>query len=212
MRHLQNQAFPMRYAKNIAKPYAFAALQEQIQTCTKCKSCKKCHNEPTLWGNPNATLLIVLSWPDASYDELSYLDTAFTHYNVDKEILAFTYAAHCNGYLREKSRPPYRQEIEQCVGYTKAAIDIIEPLAILCLSTISSNLFYKQSLSDSIKEPSYIQNIPIFTTYPPSYILNLYYNKNDLYNSKHEEFYTNIKRALDYLEEKYPELVIYKED
>lgn len=206
---LQNQAFPMRYAKNMAKPYAFAALQKQIQACTKCKGCKKCHNEPTLWGNPNATLLIMLAWPNSNYDEITYLESAFSYYNVDKDILAFAYTAHCCGYLEG---PPYREEIEICAEYTRSAIDIIEPLAILCLSTFSSNLFYKQSLSDSIKEPSFIQNIPIFTTYPPSYILNLRDNNNDLYNSKHQDFYLNIKRALDYLEQKYPELVIYKEE
>ena len=212
MHNLHNQAFPMRYAKNIAKPYAFTALQKQIEACTKCKSCKKCNTGYTLWGNPNATLLIILSWPDASGNELMYLNTVLDYYNVDTDILAFTYAAHCNGYYHEKMRPPYMQEIQKCAQYTREAIDIIEPLAILCMSTISSNLFYKQSLSDSIKEPSFISNIPIFTTYPPSYILNLYDTHNSTYETKHQEFYTQIKQVLDYLETNYPELALYKRD
>ena len=210
MMNLRNQAFPMRYAKNLAKPYAFCALQKQIKQCTKCEHCRKTE-ELTLWGSSNATLLVILSWPDMSLNETALLKNVFDFYKVDPDILAFTYAYHCNAYSSHHIRPPFRQEIENCVAYTHQAIDIIEPLAILCLSSISSNLFYRQSLSDSIKEPTFIQNIPIFTTYPPSYILNLYNSKNSLYESKNIEFYTNIKRALDYLEEKYPKLAIYKE-
>ena len=210
MHRLLSQPYPMRYAINQAKPYAFKSLQERIKCCKKCSQCKKCDHAYTLWGNYNATLLIILTWPDKTQDELTYLQTALDYYGVDPDILAFTYAFHCNGYSGHQVRPPYAKEIEQCSKYTKEAIEIIEPLAILCMSTIANNLFYKQGIDDSVKQPSFIHDIPIFTTYPPSYILNLYKNHNILYKDKHEEFFKQIKCVLDYLETTYPKLALYK--
>lgn len=208
---IKQQKFPMRYAKNVAKPYAFQALQQQIQACHQCPHCQKTNeHEPTLWGNPNATLLILLSWPDSSNDEKDYLQTALDYFQIDPDILAFGYACHCHGITYEEIRPPFLEEVKQCATYTQTALDIIEPLAVLCLSTFSSNLFYKQSLSDSIKEPSFIHNIPIFTTYPPSYILNLRYNQKNLFEAKHQAFYDTIQDTLTYLEKHYPNLALYQ--
>lgn len=202
---LLNEPYPLEIAKQIAKPIAMNQFNKRALSCKCCEKCTKTV-EQFLWGNPNGTVLVLFSSPESLAIEQVYLNNALEGFDIDPSILSYAYAIQ-----GEIECTPTQTLLTKCSKFLEEAIEIIEPVSILCLSTYATSFFNTKHLDDNISSAHYLRGIGVYTTYPPAHLLTLHNKESHLFEEKQKLFYEAVYNCFEETAKRYPNLCIYKE-
>ena len=162
------------------------ALRDRAMVCVKCPNLAASRKN-VVWGvgDINSPLMFVGEAPGADEDEQGepFVGRAGQLLTKIIEAMGFTrqtvYIANilkCRPDTPGQSagnRPPTPEEIQRCLPYLNAQIDLIQPKAIVALgATAVAGLFGKSAPISKIRG-SYMtfRNIPVMPTFHPSYLL-----------------------------------------
>jgi uracil-DNA glycosylase len=163
-----------------------AALRERAIVCVKCPNLASSRKN-VVWGvgDINSPLMFVGEAPGADEDEQGepFVGRAGQLLSKIIEAMGFTretvYIANilkCRPDTPGQSagnRPPTPEEIQRCLPYLNAQIDLIQPKAIVALgATAVAGLFGKSAPISKIRGSFMtFRNIPVMPTFHPSYLL-----------------------------------------
>jgi DNA polymerase len=163
-----------------------AALRERAMVCVKCPNLANSRKN-VVWGvgDINSPLMFVGEAPGADEDEQGepFVGRAGQLLTKIIEAMGFTrQTAYIANILKCRpdtpgqsagNRPPTPEEIQRCLPYLNAQIDLIQPKAIVALgATAVAGLFGKAAPISKIRG-SFMEfrGIPVMPTFHPSYLL-----------------------------------------
>jgi uracil-DNA glycosylase family 4 len=163
-----------------------AALRERAIVCVKCPNLASSRKN-VVWGvgDINSPIMFVGEAPGADEDEQGepFVGRAGQLLTKIIEAMGFTretvYIANilkCRPDTPGQSagnRPPTPEEIQRCLPYLNAQIDLIQPKAIVALgATAVAGLFGKSAPISKIRgQFMTFRGIPVMPTFHPSYLL-----------------------------------------
>jgi DNA polymerase len=163
-----------------------AALREKVLVCTKCAHLAEFRHSVVFGvGNPNADLMFVGEAPGADEDMRGepFVGKAGELLTRIIETMGFTrstvYIANvlkCRPDMPKGSsgnRPPTPEEMQTCLPYLRAQIEIIQPKAMVALGgTAMRGLFGTSEPMKSLRGRWHsFGDIPVMATFHPSYLL-----------------------------------------
>lgn len=204
----KNPPNPMQYVKDLVKPYAISKLNDCIK---ECKDCKICKNEKSYgYGNTNASILIISSYQHAYIKQCrDFFVDMVDYFNGNMEDYYFIDAVSCKPITNNILRPPYKEEVINCSVFVEQTINIIEPLAIVCVNSLATSLFNKKRFVDNLEEMGVFNNTPVFTIYPIECVIDYCAKNNPLYEEKQYEIYSQFEKLVLFFKEKYPDLKLF---
>ena len=162
------------------------ALRERAMVCVKCPNLAA-SRKTVVWGvgDINSPVMFVGEAPGADEDEQGepFVGRAGQLLSKIIEAMGFTrdtvYIANilkCRPDTPGQSagnRPPTPEEIQRCLPYLNAQIDLIQPKAIVALgATAVAGLFGKSAPISKIRgQFMEFRGIPVMPTFHPSYLL-----------------------------------------
>ncbi|HUS36961.1 MAG TPA: uracil-DNA glycosylase [Verrucomicrobiae bacterium] len=163
-----------------------AALRERAMVCVKCPNLAN-SRKSVVWGvgDINSPIMFVGEAPGADEDEQGepFVGRAGQLLSKIIEAMGFSrdtvYIANilkCRPDTPGQSagnRPPTPEEIQRCLPYLNAQIDLIQPKAIVALgATAVAGLFGKSAPISKIRgQFMEFRGIPVMPTFHPSYLL-----------------------------------------
>lgn len=163
-----------------------AALRERAMVCVKCPNLANSRKN-VVWGvgDINSPIMFVGEAPGADEDEQGepFVGRAGQLLSKIIEAMGFSrdtvYIANilkCRPDTPGQSagnRPPTPEEIQRCLPYLNAQIDLIQPKAIVALgATAVAGLFGKSAPISKIRgQFMEFRGIPVMPTFHPSYLL-----------------------------------------
>lgn len=211
---------PLQYVHDIVREYAHSKLNGHILNCQDCPIC----NGPKSLaiGNSNASILIIgESAPGDEYPEAQsispfgdkeqeILDKVFELLHVNTNEIFYINAVNCWSHKQDGNgkvkRTPHKKEVENCSLFVDYAIKLVQPLVIILLGGIALNLFYKEAISTARGNWIEVRGIPAMPTYHPGYFLKIEGKKDsDIIEMQKWDFYNDIKKAFQYIQETYPD-------
>jgi DNA polymerase len=163
-----------------------AALRERAIICVKCPNLANSRKN-VVWGvgDINSPLMFVGEAPGADEDEQGepFVGRAGQLLTKIIEAMGFTReTAYIANILKCRpdtpgqsagNRPPTPEEIQRCLPYLNAQIDLIQPKAIVALgATAVAGLFGKSAPISKIRGSFMtFRGIPVMPTFHPSYLL-----------------------------------------
>jgi uracil-DNA glycosylase family 4 len=163
-----------------------AALREKVLVCTKCAHLAEFRHSVVFGvGNPNADLMFVGEAPGADEDMRGepFVGRAGELLTRIIETMGFTrstvYIANvlkCRPDMPKGSsgnRPPTPEEMQTCLPYLRAQIEIIQPKVMVALGGIAMRgLFGTSEPMKSLRGRWHsFGDIPVMATFHPSYLL-----------------------------------------
>jgi DNA polymerase len=163
-----------------------AALREKVLVCTKCAHLAEFRHSVVFGvGNPSADLMFVGEAPGADEDMRGepFVGKAGELLTRIIETMGFTrstvYIANvlkCRPDMPKGSsgnRPPTPEEMQTCLPYLRAQIEIIQPKAMVALGgTAMRGLFGTSEPMKSLRGRWHsFGDIPVMATFHPSYLL-----------------------------------------
>jgi uracil-DNA glycosylase family 4 len=163
-----------------------AALRETVLVCTKCAHLAEFRHSVVFGvGNPNAELMFVGEAPGADEDLRGepFVGKAGELLTRIIETMGFTrsevYIANvlkCRPDMPKGSsgnRPPTPEEMQTCLPYLRAQIEIIQPKVIVALGGVAmKGLFGTSEPMKSLRGRWHsFGDIPVMATFHPSYLL-----------------------------------------
>jgi uracil-DNA glycosylase family 4 len=163
-----------------------AALRERAMVCVKCPNLANSRKN-VVWGvgDINAPIMFVGEAPGADEDEQGepfvgragqLLSKIIEAMGFSRETVYIANILKCRPDTPGQSagnRPPTPEEIQRCLPYLNAQIDLIQPKAIVALgATAVAGLFGKSAPISKIRG-SFMEfrGIPVMPTFHPSYLL-----------------------------------------
>ncbi len=122
-------------------------LDELKAVCNTCKKCPLCETRTNVVfgsGNANAKILFIGEAPGKSEDEQGLPFVGASGKLLDKYLDAIglsredAYIANILKCRPPNNRDPKPEEEEQCIGYLREQLRIINPTVIVCLGRISA--------------------------------------------------------------------------
>jgi uracil-DNA glycosylase family 4 len=182
------EASPIILANNQDKAAAIAELRQRALVCQKCPSLVSSRKNVVFGvGSIDAQLMFVGEAPGADEDIQGepfvgragqLLTKIIQTTGLEREQVYIANILKCRPDTPEQSygnRPPKPEEMERCLPYLHAQIDLIKPRAIVALgATAVDGLFGKvpgigiTKLRGKWRE---YRGIPVMPTYHPSYLL-----------------------------------------
>lgn len=172
----------------LSKTQALAELQERASVCVKCPNLANSRTN-VVWGvgNIDANLMFIGEAPGAEEDEQGepfvgkagqLLTKIIQTMGLSRETVFIANILKCRPDTPGQSygnRPPTPKEIENCLPYLHAQIDLIKPKIIVALGATSvDGLFGKVPGMGITKMRGHwreYRGIPVMPTYHPSYLL-----------------------------------------
>ncbi len=163
-----------------------APLQEQVRVCTKCPHLARSRTQTVFGvGNANADLMFIGEAPGADEDARGepFVGRAGQLLTRIIETMGFTradvYIANvlkCRPDMPAGSsgnRPPTPQEMQTCLPYLAAQIEIIRPKVLVALgaTAVEGLLGFRGTMRDLRGRWHSYENTPLMITYHPSYLL-----------------------------------------
>jgi uracil-DNA glycosylase family 4 len=180
------EAAPIVVTPSGDKAADIAALRERAMVCVKCPNLASSRKN-VVWGvgDINAPVMFVGEAPGADEDEQGepFVGRAGQLLSKIIEAMGFSrdtvYIANilkCRPDTPGQSagnRPPTPEEIQRCLPYLNAQIDLIQPKAIVALgATAVAGLFGKSAPISKIRgQFMEFRGIPVMPTFHPSYLL-----------------------------------------
>ena len=225
-----NPANPISFVHNIVKPLANEQLNNYILECEDCNICN-CTKTITK-GNPNASIMIIgesSSEEQQGTDSIhpfenpsgALLSRALAKLNVNEDEIFYINSVNCfphrvNGDKLIK-RSPTKTERTNCKAFLDYAIKIVEPLLIICLGGVATNGINeeigKQNISKIRGEYFNYRGIRVMPTYHPGYFIELDKSgklDEETIASYQWDFFNDLEKAFNDLNDEYPELEIIK--
>lgn len=204
----KNPPNPMQYVKDLVKPYAIDKLNEYIKLCKDCEICK--NKKSYGYGNPNASILVISSYQHVYVKECkAFFEEMVEYFNGNIEDYYFVNAVSCKPITNGILRPPCKKEVINCSVFVEQYINIIEPLAIICVNSLATSLFNKKRFSDNLEEMGVFNQVPVFTIYPIECIVDYFVKDNPLYEEKQLEIYKQFEKLVSFFNEKYTDLNLF---
>lgn len=221
---------PISFVHNLVKPYAKQKLDNYILECEDC--CNICKTQKTITkGNPNASILIIgeSSTEDQQNCENTYpfnnesgelLAKALKNLKVNTDQLFFINSVNCFPHREHNGtkikRAPTKTERTNCKVFLDYAIKMVEPLLIICLGGVATNDINeeigKQNISKIRGQYFMYHGINVIPTYHPGYFIELEKSKRldeETIIDYQWDFYYDLEKAFNDLQEQYPDLNIF---
>jgi uracil-DNA glycosylase family 4 len=163
-----------------------AALRERAMVCVKCSNLASSRKN-VVWGvgDINSPIMFVGEAPGADEDEQGepfvgragqLLTKIIEAMGFSRETVYIANILKCRPDTPGQNagnRPPTPEEIQRCLPYLNAQIDLIQPKAIIALgATAVAGLFGKSAPISKIRGAFMtFRNIPVMPTFHPSYLL-----------------------------------------
>lgn len=174
-----------RKSKSKAQVPRFKSLEDVQSWLGDCKRCGLCKERDKLVfgsGNPKAKLMFVGEGPGANEDKtgLPFVGRAGDLLNKILEAMGMersqVYIANIVKCRPPANRVPHPNEIEECLPFLKAQIQMIKPSLIVALgltasSTLSGEETTMATLRGKFHPLAWNPEIPVMATYHPAYLL-----------------------------------------
>jgi DNA polymerase len=163
-----------------------AALRDRAMVCVKCPNLATSRKN-VVWGvgDIHSPIMFVGEAPGADEDEQGepfvgragqLLSKIIEAMGFSRETVYIANILKCRPDMPGQSagnRPPTPEEIQRCLPYLNAQIDLIQPKAIVALgATAIAGLFGKSAPISKIRgEFMTFRGIPVMPTFHPSYLL-----------------------------------------
>lgn len=164
-------------------------------------------------GNPDAKLMLVGEAPGAEEENQrkpfvgpagQLLDKILGAMGLSREevyisnIVKFRPQVSGTGKPASGNRKPHREEIDACLKYIMAEIDVVKPTVIIALGgTAADGLLGGQTPVGKLREQSHtLKGIPLVVTYHPSYLLHCESNSAGKFKEEKRKVWNDMKSAL----------------
>ena len=131
----------------------FEELRENCLNCQKCELCQTRHNVVVGVGNPEAKVMFIGEGPGENEDLQGEPFVGRGGKLLDKMLNAVDLDRNKNIYIANivkcrppKNRDPKPEEQEQCIGWLRNQVKLINPKIIVCLGRISAQKLIKEDL------------------------------------------------------------------
>lgn len=131
----------------------FEELRENCLNCRKCGLCETRHNVVVGVGNPEAKVMFIGEGPGENEDLQGEPFVGRGGQLLDKMLNAVDLDRNKNIYIANivkcrppKNRDPKPEEQEQCIGWLRNQVKLINPKIIVCLGRISAQKLIKDDL------------------------------------------------------------------
>lgn len=217
---------PLSFVQNIVKPMCIDKLNNAIASCEDCDI--SCGKKSLVRGNPNASILVIgesvsKEQQDGEDDYVyplcdsagDYLQQVLEYLNVDEEQVFYINSVNCFPNRNGNKRSSTVTERNNCKYFLDYALKTVEPLMIICLGAVAVNGINeeigKQKISDIRGQYFMYRGINVMPTYHPGYFNELSGKVPDeLIESYHGEFVSDVEKAITDLQEYYPDINIIK--
>lgn len=223
---------PISFVTNIVKPLAKEKLDNYILECKDCDICSA-EKKTITRGNPNASVFIIGESCTFS-STLPLIDTEdignkfqsiLNDLNINENQLFFMNSVNCfpfrqqehNGKIDLIKRAPTVKERTNCKVFLDYALQIVQPLLIICLGSVATNDINeeigKQNITKIRGNYFMYRGIPVMPTYHPNFFNELKKNNVDeeIINNYYKDFYNDIKKAFTDVQNEYTDLNIFNE-
>ena len=197
----------MNYVKDLVRPTALEELNQTIVNCQRCT--KPCVSRQRILGKASSPIMLLLPYPIHNDKViLTYLYQLLYHFHLSPQQVTIVYTVFGMFYDEDTHtvRPPFEKEVINCLPFLRQVIEIIEPKAIFCMSSLASQVFTQEHFADCLHKQGYFNQIALFTATYPQLILKLKAEGNRLAEDKEALFYATFKKMLTYLRKTYPSL------
>ncbi len=131
----------------------FEELRENCLKCKKCGLCETRHNVVVGVGNPESKVMFIGEGPGENEDLQGEPFVGRGGQLLDKMLNAVDLDRNKNIYIANivkcrppKNRDPKPEEQEQCIGWLRNQVKLINPKIIVCLGRISAQKLIKEDL------------------------------------------------------------------
>ena len=123
-----------------------ADLEQESKTCQSCNLRQGATQVVFGVGNPEATLMLVGEGPGGEEDRQGFpfvgsagqlLTRILAAVDIQREEVYITNIVKCRP---PGNRVPANEEIDQCIGYLKKQIELINPQIIVCLGSLATQI------------------------------------------------------------------------
>ncbi len=157
-------------------------LHNGIKNCQKCPLLKNRLNLVFGQGNPDTELMFIGEGPGEEEDRQGIpfvgrsgqlLDKIFKAMKLDRTKIYIANIVKCRP---PNNRNPKEDEIQNCLPYLEAQIDIIKPKVICVLGAVPFNVLLGKKLSITKNRGKWFEyrGIRLMPTFHPSYVLRNY--------------------------------------
>ncbi|MGD8226900.1 MAG: uracil-DNA glycosylase [Desulfobacteraceae bacterium] len=165
-----------------SSPSEFASLEDLRKYIEDCKRCKLGDGRTNVVfgeGSPEARLVFVGEGPGREEDEAGYPFVGEAGRLLTKIIKAMglsreeVYICNVVKCRPPKNRDPEQDEIETCLPFLKAQLDLIRPQVICTLGRIAAQALLGREFKITRERGRWhsFMNIPLMATYHPAYLL-----------------------------------------
>lgn len=219
-----NKDDPMRYVQNIVKPLARQALDNAILECDACDICNNSVKSITK-GNPNAPILILGESVSKEQQEAgqnvyalednagNILNDVLKYLGVGEDKVFYINSVNCHPTRNGIKRSSTVAERRECKTFLDYAVNMVEPLLIICLGAVAVNGINeeigKQKINDIRGTYFQYRGITVMPTFHPGYFIELRDKvSEEVIDTYHNEFINDIEKAITDLDMQYPDLKI----
>ena len=154
-------------------------LKKDCDACHKCALCETRTNVVFGSGNANAKILFIGEAPGKSEDEQGLPFVGASGKLLDKYLDAIglsredAYIANILKCRPPNNRDPKPEEEEQCIGYLREQLKIINPTVIVCLGRIAAKRIIDESYRITSEHGRWVNRNGVWITaiYHPSALL-----------------------------------------
>lgn len=154
-------------------------LKSECEACRKCSLCETRTNVVFGSGNANAKILFIGEAPGQHEDEMGLPFVGASGKLLDKYLDAIglsrddAYIANILKCRPPKNRDPKPEEEEQCIGYLRQQLKIINPTVIVCLGRIAAFKIIKPDFKITLEHGKWFKkgDFMICAVYHPSALL-----------------------------------------
>lgn len=216
---------PLSYVQNIVKPMCQNKLDNAIIECTDCEIACNSRKSVTR-GNPNASILVIgesvsLEQQEGESDYVyplcdsagDYLQEVFNYLGVNEEQVFYVNSVNCFPNRNGNKRSSTVAERKNCKTFLDYALKTVDPLLIICLGAVAVNGINeeigKQKISDIRGNYFTYRGMYVMPTYHPAYFNELKgHMPDEIIETYHSEFVSDIETAITDLQEQFPEINI----
>lgn len=224
---MENPDNPLAFVKNIVKPLAKTKLDQAILSCQECEIGCASRGRTITKGNPNASIMII--GESLSQEQLSetenfpledsagkHLESMLEYLNVNPNELFYVNSVNCFPNRNGEKRSSTVKERSSCKTFLDYAIQVVEPLLIICLGAVAVNGINeeigKKKISDIRGTYFSYRGVTVMPTYHPSYFDMLGGKVPDtLIQEYYTQFQDDIERAVLDLNKRFPSIGIVGE-
>lgn len=160
----------------VSKKDKLNKIAKEIEVCKACNLCKNRIKSVVSKGNENAKIMLIGEAPGKLENEIGkpfvgksgqQLNDLLSEagFNPDQDIY-FCNVVKCRPVKNNKDRKPQKQEIEACVKYLNAQIEVVKPKIIILCGNTAKRLFKinvpMKTVHGTCVDYAEIKHIPVY--------------------------------------------------